>query len=179
MTNSEKTKQTPPEAETQYVPMTYWTARRVARMAIFIALSAVGSLIKIPSPTGTVALDSGPGYFSAISFGWLEGGIVAAFGHILTAATTGFPLSIPIHLIIAVEQFLWAALFWLVKDKVNIWVAVVVATFCNGILGDLIAIPLGGIGLFTALLPGLVLASAINTILAALAYLIVKRSNLI
>lgn len=31
---------------------TYWTPRRVARMAIFVALSAVGALIKIPSPTG-------------------------------------------------------------------------------------------------------------------------------
>jgi uncharacterized membrane protein len=169
----------PAQSGGEYVAKTYWTPRRVARMAIFIALSAVGALIKIPSPTGTVALDSGPGYFSAISFGWLEGGIVAAFGHILTAATTGFPLSIPIHIVIAGEQFLWAVVFWFVKDKVNIWVAVVAATFCNGILGDLIAIPIGGMGLFTALLPGLVVASAVNTILAALAYLIVKRSNLI
>jgi riboflavin transporter len=164
---------------TSYVAKTFWTPRRVARMAIFTALAAVGALIKIPSPTGTVALDSGPGYFSAVSFGWLEGGIVAALGHILTAATTGFPLTVPIHLIIAAEQFLWAVVFWLVKDKINIWVAVVVATFCNGLIGDLIAIPLGGMGLFMALLPGLVLGSAINTILAAVAYLIVKRSKLI
>ena len=167
------------KSETQYAPKTYWTPRRVARMAIFIALAAVGALIKIPSPTGTVALDSAPGYFSAVSFGWLEGGIVGGFGHLLTAATTGFPLGLPIHFIIAIEQFIWAALFWLVKEKVNLWVSVVVATFCNGVLGALITIPMGGIGLFTALLPGLVLGSAINIVLAALAYLVVKRSNMI
>jgi uncharacterized membrane protein len=164
---------------TLYVAKTYWTPKRVARMAIFTALAAVGALIKIPSPTGTVALDSGPGYFSAVSFGWLEGGIVAALGHLLTAATTGFPLTVPIHLIIAAEQFLWAAIFWLVKNKINIWVAIVVATFCNGLIGDLIAFPLGGMGLFISLLPGLVVGSAINVALAAAAYLIVKRSKLI
>jgi riboflavin transporter len=85
---------------------TFWTPKRVARMAIFIALAAVGALIKFSSPTGTVALDAAPGFFSAVAFGWLEGGIVAVFGHILTAATTGFPLGLPIHLVIAAEQFL-------------------------------------------------------------------------
>ena len=174
MTQSDSTSPAP-----VYVAKTFWTPRRVARMAIFTALAAVGALIKIPSPTGTVALDSGPGYFSAVSFGWLEGGIVAALGHMLTAATTGFPLTVPIHLIIAAEQFLWAAVFWLVQDKVNIWVAIVVATFCNGVVGDLITIPLGGMGMFISFLPSLIVGSAVNIILAALAYLIVKRSKLI
>ncbi|MBC8336163.1 MAG: ECF transporter S component [Anaerolineales bacterium] len=158
---------------------TFWTPRRVARMAIFIALAAVGALIKFPSPTGTVALDSAPGYFSAISFGWLEGGIVSAFGHILTAASTGFPLGLVIHLIIAAEQFLWAAIFWFVKEKVNIWVAIIVAAFCNGVLGALIVLPMGGVGLYISLLPGLLVGSAVNIILAALAYLSISKSGLL
>lgn len=158
---------------------TFWKPRRVARMAIFTALAAVGALIKFPSPTGTVALDSAPGYFSAIAFGWLEGGIVAALGHLLTAATTGFPLGLPIHLIIAVEQFLWAALFWFVKEKVNIWVAIIVATFCNGVLGALVVLPMGGLGLYVTLLPGLLVGSAVNIILAAAAYLAISKSGLI
>ena len=158
---------------------TFWTPRRVARMAIFIALAAVGALIKIPSPTGTVALDSSPGYFSAVAFGWLEGGIVIALGHILTAATTGFPLGIPVHLFVAVQMFAWAVVFWFLKEKVHLWAGVVVATFCNGVLGAMTVIPIGGIGLFTALLPGLVVGSAINIVLAALAFMIVDRSGLI
>lgn len=36
--------------------------RRIARLAILIALSAVGALIKIPSPVGTVAFDSAPAF---------------------------------------------------------------------------------------------------------------------
>lgn len=165
--------------EETFVTRAFWTPRRVARMAIFIALAAVGALIKIPSPTGTVALDAAPGYFSAISFGWLEGGIVSLFGHLLTAATTGFPLGIPIHILVGFEQFVWATAYWFVKEKVNLWLGAVVATFLNGVVGALTAILIGGVGLFVALLPGLVLASAINAFLAAIAYLIVKRSGII
>ena len=158
---------------------TFWTPRRAARMAIFIALAAVGAMIKIPSPTGTVALDAAPGYFSALAFGGVEGGIVAALGHMLTAATAGFPLGLPIHIIVAAEQFLWAFILWYVNEKVNLWAAVIAAIFCNGVLGTLIVIPMGGIGLFTAMLPGLLVGSAVNVILAALAYLAVEKSNIL
>ncbi|MGI6424678.1 MAG: hypothetical protein ACOX2A_05490 [Tepidanaerobacteraceae bacterium] len=40
-----------------------------ALMGMFIALSIVGAFIKIPSPTGTVALDSAPGYTAALLLG--------------------------------------------------------------------------------------------------------------
>ncbi len=159
--------------------MGFWSPRRTARMAIFIALAAVGALIKFPSPTGTVALDSAPGFFSAIAFGWLEGGIVAGLGHLLTAATTGFPLGIMLHAVIAGEQFLWAAIFWLVKKKSNIWIAVVVATLCNGVLGALVLLPMGGVGLYMSMLPGLLVGSAVNIILAALAYSGVSKGGML
>lgn len=58
----------------------FFTVKRVARMAIFTALSVVGAFIKIPSPIGTVAMDSCPGYFSALAWGYREGGIVIALG---------------------------------------------------------------------------------------------------
>ena len=40
-----------------------WSAKRIAIIAIFVALSAVGAMIKIPSPIGSIGLDSFPGYF--------------------------------------------------------------------------------------------------------------------
>ncbi len=86
----------------------FWSPKRAARMAILIALSGVGALVKIPSPTGTVALDSAPGYFAAIAFGAIEGPIVAVIGHIFTALTTGFPLGFPVHLYIAVQMGVYA-----------------------------------------------------------------------
>lgn len=162
-----------------YNPPSFWNPKRVARMAVFVALAAVGALIKIPSPTGTVALDSAPGFFSAVSFGWIEGGIVGALGHLLTAATTGFPLGLPMHLGVAVEQFLFTALFWLVAKKSNIWLAVVVASFANSVIGALIVVPMAGFGLYLALLPGLAVGSVVNIVLATLAHLAVKRGGLV
>ena len=49
------------------------SVKRVAYMAVFIALSAVGAMIKIPSPVGTIGLDSAPGYFCGLAFGYVEG----------------------------------------------------------------------------------------------------------
>ncbi|MEW6226784.1 MAG: ECF transporter S component [Bacillota bacterium] len=170
---------TGPQLQEGDLRKTYWSPRRVARMALFVALSAVGALIKIPSPTGTVALDSCPGYFSAISFGWLEGGIVAAVGHIFTAATTGFPLSVPIHILIAVEMAIFAAAFWWVNRRFGIIPAVIVATLLNGVVAAFVMVPIGGMGLALGLLAPLTVGSAINIIIAAVAYAIVKRSNMI
>ncbi|HXL04966.1 MAG TPA: ECF transporter S component [Bacillota bacterium] len=158
---------------------TYWTPKRVARMAIFVALSAVGALIKIPSPTGTVALDSCPGYFSAIAFGWLEGGIVAAIGHIFTAATTGFPLSVPVHILIAAEMAVFAAAFWWINKKAGIVPAIIAATLLNGIVASFLMVPIGGMGLALGLLVPLLVGSAVNVIIAGVAYVIVKRSDMI
>ncbi len=157
----------------------YWSPKRVARMAIFVALSAVGALIKIPSPTGTVALDSCPGFFSAVSFGWGEGAIVAALGHIFTAATTGFPLSVPVHILIAVEMAIFAAAFWWTNKKAGIIAAAIVATILNGVVASFAMIPFGGMGLAISLLLPLTVGSAVNIIIAAVAYVIVKKSNLI
>lgn len=156
-----------------------WRPARIARMAIFIALSAVGALIKIPSPTGTVALDSSPGFFSAVAFGPLEGGIVVALGHVFTAATTGFPLGVPMHLYIAVQMAIYAAAFWFVSRKVHLIVGVIVATLLNGIVGAAAVIPFFGMGLFIALLVPLLVGSAVNVIIAAVAYYVVKRSKII
>ena len=148
-------------------------------MAILIALSAVGALIKIPSPTGTVALDSAPGYFTAAAFGPIEGGIVAGLGHLFTALTTGFPLGLPFHLFVAVQQAVWALAFWFLVTRVNIWAGVIGATFLNGVVASLLVIPVGGWGLAASLLLPLTVGSAVNVIVAAAAYKIVQRSNLI
>ena len=90
------------------------SARKLAIMAIFIALSAVGSLIKIPSPLGSIGLDSAPGFFAAVAFGGWVGFIVIAVGHILSAAIVGFPLTLPVHLAVAAGMGVCALVFrWL------------------------------------------------------------------
>jgi uncharacterized membrane protein len=157
----------------------YFTPRRVARLSVFIALSAIGAIIKVPSPTGTVALDSCMGYFSAATFGLTEGAIVAAIGHILTSLTTGFPLGIPIHLFIAVQMALWVITFRFLTVKVHPLVGFLGGTFFNGVVSAFMMIPFGGIGLAIALMFPLIIGSAANISIALIAYSIVKKSSLV
>lgn len=148
-------------------------------MSIFTALCAVGAIIKIPSPTGTVALDSCMGYFSAATFGYAEGGLVASLGHLLTALTTGFPLGIPVHLYIALQMAVWAMAFRFFTVNVHPVAGIVAGILLNGVASAYLIIPFGGIGLATALVLPLTIGSAANVLIASMAYSIVKRSNMI
>lgn len=156
-----------------------FNAKRLALMAIFSALSAVGALIKIPSPVGTIGLDSAPGFFSALAFGYWEGIAVISIGHLLTAAVVGFPLSIPVHILIAVEMAVWAAVFRWVHRKFGIITAVILAVLLNGVAASFTMLPISGMGAVLGMMPFLVIGSLINITVAAVAFKAIKGSKLI
>jgi hypothetical protein len=84
--------------------------KRLVLLSLMAALSAVGAYVIIPSPVGTVALDSAPGYLASLLFGGISGGVVLLLGHLISAVKSGFPLGI-IHLLIAVLMGgVWAGL---------------------------------------------------------------------
>lgn len=157
------------------------SARKLAIMAIFIALSAVGSLIKIPSPLGSIGLDSAPGFFAAVAFGSWVGFIVIAVGHLLSAAIVGFPLTLPVHLAIAVGMGLCALVFrWLGRKGLG-WLilGVIVVSLLNSFGLGLIVLPIGGWGMYLASVPSLLVAAVVNLIIAAVAYYAVRNSKLL
>ena len=152
-------------------------------VAIFTALSAAGGLIKFPSPVGSIAFDSAPGYFVAGFFSPLLGGIAGAFGHIVSAGIAGFPLAVA-HIPIAVMQFVWCFLFGFIIRRANsvpgLVGASVVAILANGVVAPLI---LGLIfpqfrSMLTTLIPFLLAASAINVIIAAVAVKFLSRLDI-
>lgn len=153
--------------------------RRMVQMAMFIALSLVGAYIKIPSPTGTVAFDSMPGYLAATILGGGPGAIVGFLGHMITSAYAGFPLSIPIHLIIAMQMAITMLLYAWLSKKVNLIVGVVVASVLNGIGAPAIlsVFPEYGIGFFMAMVLPLLVGSVANVVLAAMIYKVLKKSK--
>lgn len=157
----------------------FWSSKRIARMAIFIAMSAVGAMVKIPSPTGTVALDAAFAFFSAIAFGWREGAIVAALGHMLTALSTGFPLSFPMHIYIAFQMSVYVSVFAVAAKKIHLWAGVAIGIILNGPVSSLLVLPIGGIGLTIALFVPLTIGSIVNISIAVAAYLIINKSKMI
>ena len=165
--------------EKQNIKLSPVNVKRLSIMAIFIALSAVGALIKIPSPVGTIGMDSAPGFFSALAFGGLEGAIVIAFGHLLTSAVIGFTLTIPVHLYIAFQMALWALVYRWVNKKLGLIPAVIVGIILNGVVSAFAMLPIMGMGAVLGLMPFLVIGSAINVIISAVAYKAIKGSRLI
>ena len=154
------------------------TTVKIVYIGMLVAISLIGSLIKIQ---GTIALDSMPGFFAALFLGPAYGGLVASIGHILTALTSGFPLTIPIHIIITLQMGVFAYLFGIIYKKSNGIIACIVAIILNG-LGSVLMLapitkwlgfPLSGKAFIYAMIGPLTLASAVNIILAYVIYLMI------
>lgn len=154
---------------------------RTARLAIFTALSAAGSVIKIPSPIGSLAFDSAPGFFVALFFGPFEGGLVCGLGHIATAAVSGFPLGI-LHLPIALGMSLAGFAIALLNRFNKKW-AFLPALAVGVIINTILVFPLipwlstdPNIGWIIAVgyTPFLLTAAVLNAIIAGSVYVAVK-----
>lgn len=66
--------------------------RRFTLLVMFISLSVIGSLIKIPFTIGSIALDSAPAVVAAVLLGPTAAAVVASVGHVVSALFGGFPL---------------------------------------------------------------------------------------
>lgn len=152
---------------------------RLVRMALLVALSVAGASLKIPALTGTPALDSAPGYFAALALGAGEGAVVAAAGHLATALTAGFPLSVAIHLLIALGMAGCAAAVARVARRLGHWWGCASGVILNGLVFPALFTVLPGFGLpfFAAMVAPLLVASALNLGLAGAAYEVVVRAR--
>lgn len=142
-------------------------AKIMTLIAMFIALSAVGALIKV---FNTVAFDSMPGYFAALYLGGWYGAIVISLGHMLTAITSGFPLGLTNHIYIALQMAVYAYLFRFFYNKFNIYAAIIAGTILNGPVAALLFVPVFGWVFFAGWVLPLTIASFANVFLAALVY---------
>ena len=155
----------------------------ITRCGMLIALSAIGAMIKIQ---GTIALDSMPGFFAALYISPLAGGLVAALGHLLTSVTSGFPLTIPMHLMLTIVMGLIAFVFGVLGKKTNGFIACTVATILNGPISTMIAafsakafgLPFNGAAMFNALVVPLTIASAVNIVLAYIIFKIMRNKRI-
>lgn len=155
------------------------TTVKLVYISVLIAISFIGSLIKIQ---GTIALDSMAGFFAALFLGPVSGALVGSIGHLLTAFTSGFPLTLPIHLIIVLQMAAFVYIFGWVYEKTNLVLASIVAIILNGVVAVMMLAPATvWYGLFPnnksfiyLMIGPLTLASAVNIILACLIYKIIK-----
>ncbi len=164
------------------IPMGWsnWNGKRIATIAVLMALSVVATFIPIPSPSGTIALDLSPAYFTALYAGPINGAIVALFGHMAVAVRAGFPLGVPVHVGIGIAAAGVGSALWyfnrrFVKGGMNATTALIVAV-AIAIVGNTFGtnIMLSRIFLGTAMaigtVPPIFIGSSANVIIGALAW---------
>lgn len=134
--------------------------------SMFIALSVAGAFIK---PFGnSIAFDSLPAFLAASMLGPVAGAITGLLGHLISSAIVGFPFSLPVHLIVAVEMALVMIVYSILSKKINIVIAAIIAVLLNGVVATAALIPILGTAFFVVMVAPLTLVSAINVVLAVL-----------
>lgn len=156
-------------------------AKKITLIALFIALSLIGAQIKL---VYSIALDAMPAFLAAAVLGPIPGALVGFLGHMLTAVTSGFPFTLPIHLIIGASMAVVCWIFGVGAGKLPRTLNVGLAIFLNGVAATFVSVlAMEWVGLipqwqmmFMALIGPLLLASTVNVILAGvLAFALEKR----
>jgi uncharacterized membrane protein len=157
--------------------------KKIVLAALLIALSFVGANIKI---MGSIAFDSMPGFLGALILGPFYGGLIGAIGHFLTALISGFPLSLPVHLITMVGMGITMLVYGLVfkyflsKNYIlAVIFSLIAAVMINGpvlilILSPLL-IPVLGKTVLIGMVPVLSAVAALNIIMAQVTYKILPE----
>lgn len=139
--------------------------KKISLLALMIALSAVGASIKIPAPVSSVALDALPALIAAVLLGPGAGAITGALGHLLSAYFGGFPLGV-YHLLIAPEMAVLAWIFGTLYTHNKRIFAGIVFIVGNALVAPVPFIFFMNLGFYTGIVPSLLIASSVNTVLA-------------
>jgi len=155
--------------------------------ALFIALSFVGSYVKI---FGTIAFDSLPGFLAALLLGPVYGAAIGFLGHLCTALTSGFPLSLPMHVVIAVAMAItmlgFGHTYILLKNKVTQTNNLIITGIVGVILNGPVTLAISMVALtfiagkeaalsLLVMLPALLLASAANILIGSVLFKNLER----
>lgn len=148
----------------------FFTTRAVVSIASYTALSSVMGLVKLPSPSGSIALDSAPAFFAAGYVSPIVGGLVGFSGHLASALSGGFPQG-PLHFVIAFGMFITCLLYGVVIKKINrkwgLYFAGGIAVALNSSI-PLMCIPFGlRYSVAVGFIPYLVFAAGVNVFLAS------------
>ena len=153
--------------------------KKIAILGLFIALSFIGANIKI---VGSIAFDSMAGFLGTLILGPVYGALIGAIGHFLTAATSGFYLTLPVHLIVMVDMALTMYVFGILYktfSKKNKTIAIIVSAIAgaiiNGPISVFMIIPILGKGV-VGLIPVLSLAAFLNIAIAFIVYKFLPES---
>lgn len=145
--------------------------KQLTLVSLMIALSVLGGHFKL---FGSIALDTAPAILGTILLSPTHGILLAFLGHMSSALLSGFPLSLPIHIIIGAMMSLTLFAFGKVRarktDKKAIIISDVVLFVFNVFVAQIPLIPVLGFGVLSALLVPLAIATVLNIVAAEFVY---------
>ncbi|PKM58571.1 MAG: ECF transporter S component [Firmicutes bacterium HGW-Firmicutes-3] len=158
------------------------TTKDLVTTGLMIAMAAV--LAQFPI-YGSIAFDALPAFLTAAMIGPLLGGLVGLIAHILVAMFTGFPFSLPLHLLIAIMMFVSCFIYGKVRQNHNRYLAMGLGIIMNGpvslalisIFAKILGMPFSGMIMFSTLILPLLIGAMINIIVADTVYGIIKEKN--
>lgn len=147
-------------------------------LGILVALSALGAYVRLGP--WSIAFDSMSGFVAALLLGPGPGALVSALGHLAAAGVTGFPLTLPFHLLVALAMAGVGAAGGAVARRHGLGMGVAALILTNGLVAPaLLAVlpnPLG-VGLFAAMAVPLTAAATANGFAALAISLALKRQG--
>ncbi len=147
--------------------MKNYNLRKFILSALFIALSFIGAQIKI---FNSIAFDSLPAFLGTLILGPYYGALIGFLGHMFTAWTSGFPFTLPVHIITAFSMALTMVVFYFAHKKFGTIVACIFGVLFNGpvalLLSAPLLIPMLKVEGLVMMVPILSLVSFINIFLA-------------
>ncbi|MDF1616647.1 ECF transporter S component [Petrocella sp. FN5] len=156
------------------------TTKELVTTGLMIAMAAV--LAQFPI-YGSIAFDALPAFLTAVMMGPVLGGLVGFIAHLLVAMFTGFPFSLPLHLLIAVLMFVSCFIYGKVRKSHNRYLAMALGIVMNGpvslalisIFAKILGMPFSGIMMFSALLLPLLVGAMVNILVADVVYGVIKE----
>ncbi|EHV0153413.1 TPA: ECF transporter S component [Enterococcus faecalis] len=146
--------------------------KKLTTISLMLALCILGGNIKL---LGSIALDSFPAFLSAIILGPIPGAFIAFFGHMISAMLSGFPNTLPIHLVIAFLMMICVFVYgtirvkWSNRPVVSKVVSIIVAFLISVPLDLVILYPILGEVVFILAVP-LTIATFMNLFLTDIVY---------
>ncbi len=139
--------------------------RKLVLLSLFSAIAAIGGIIKIPAPIGSIALDSAPALLVASLFTGGYGAIVAFVGHLASALYSGFPLG-PFHLMVAVEIAVLTWIFGMIFHRDKRVTAAILFFIGNSFVAGMPFIALFSFEFYIGIVIPLAIATGINLTIA-------------
>lgn len=148
--------------------------RTLTTLALLLALTVIGANISF---LGSIALDSFPAFLGTLLLGPVAGAFLGGVGHLTSSLFAGFPLTLPIHIFIAVMMAATMYLYGLSREKTgNKFVSGFIAYFVNVFIELGLLIPILSWPVVASLFIPLSLATIVNIILTEIVYAYLPES---